>query len=104
MSFGNIYNIDTTSAFTGDVLSNVQDAIRAEYGIDSVHYAKVVKVDMRSASSFTVSVNAENTMKAVLMPSGEYGVTYKGGIDRLTFAESATLTWLQVEWAFAPVV
>jgi hypothetical protein len=40
-------------------------------------------------------------MKAVKMPSGEYGVTYQGGIDRIDFAASTTLTWFQVEWAFA---
>lgn len=101
MSFGNIYNVDTTAAFTGNAIEAVQSAIETEYDIDSVHYAKIVKCDMRSANPFEVDFNRQNSMKAVKMPSGEYGVTYQGGIDRIDFAESTTLTWFQVEWAFA---
>lgn len=104
MSFGNIYNVDVTSAFTGDALNQVQSEIKAEYAIDDVHYAKIVKCDIRSAAQFDVSFNSQNDMTAVLLPSGEYGVTYQGGIDRIEFAETATLTWMQVEWAFAAVV
>lgn len=110
MSFGNIYNVDVTDAFSGDALPTIQSAIKAFYVngdqpvIDSVHYAKVVKCDMRGAAQFSVSFNRENNMTAVLLPSGEYGVTYMGGIDRIEFAESTTLTWLQVEWAQAAIV
>ena len=104
MSLGNIYNVDVTTAFQGDVIGDVQSAIRTKYGIDAAHYAKIVKVDMRAAESFAVSMNRENQMTAVMMPSGEYGVTYAGGIDRIDFSASTTLTWLQVEWAFGAVV
>lgn len=103
MSFGNIYNVDVTSDMTGDVLSTVQTAIGSAYSIDSVHYAKVVKCDMRSAESFEVSFNEDTKMTAVLMASGEYGVTYMGGIDQIDFEETTTLTWFQVEWAFAGI-
>lgn len=101
MSFGNIYNVDTTAAFSGNAIEAVQSAVETEYEFDSAHYAKIVRCDMRSASEFEVSFNSQNSMKAVKMPSGEYGVTYQGGIDRIDFAESTTLTWFQVEWAFA---
>lgn len=110
MSFGNIYNVDVSNAFSGDALATVQSEIKAAYTnndqpvIDDVHYAKVVKCDMRAAEAFSVSFNRENNMTAVLLPSGEYGVTYTGGIDRIDFAESTTLTWLQVEWAQAAIV
>lgn len=103
MSFGNIYSVDVSNAFNGDAIATVQSAIKEKYGIDDVHYAKIVKCDMRSATEFEVSFNRENAMQSVKMPSGEYGVTYEGGIDRIDFTSSTTLTWFQVEWAFAGI-
>ena len=99
MSLGNIYSVDVSSAFSGDAIADVQSAIKTEYSIDDVHYAKLVKCDMRSATEFEVSFNRENLMK----PSGEYGVTYVGGIDQINFASSTTLTWFEVEWGYAGI-
>lgn len=101
MSFGNIFNVDVSAAFSDDAIGGIQSTIQTEYGIDDVHYPKIVKCDMRSATKFTVSFNRENLMQAVRMPSGEYGVCYEGGIDQIFFAEPTTLTWMQVEWAYA---
>lgn len=101
MSFGNIFSADVSAAFSGDAIGGIQSTIQTEYGIDDVHYPKIVKCDMRSADKFTVSFNRENLMEAVRMPSGEYGVCYEGGIDQIFFAEETTLTWMQVEWAYA---
>lgn len=101
MNWGNIYNVDTTSAFTGDVIGTVQSAIKAEFFDGDTHYPLIGVCDMRSADEFTVTFNKENTLKAVKMPSGEYGVTYGGGIDQIEFAASTTLTWFQVQWAYA---
>lgn len=101
MSFGNIFSVDVSAAFSGDSIGGIQSTIQTEYGIDDAHYPKIVKCDMRSADKFTVSFNRENLMEAVRMPSGEYGVHYEGGIDQIFFAEKTTLTWMQVEWAYA---
>lgn len=103
MSLGNIYSVDVSNAFSGDAIADVQSAIKTEYSIDDVHYAKLVKCDMRSATEFEVSFNRENMMKSVKMPSGEYGVTYVGGIDQINFAASTTLTWFEVEWGYAGI-
>lgn len=103
MSWGNIYNADVSKALSGDVLATVQGAIETKYAIDTSHYPMIGVCDMRAADAFTVTFNAENTMTSVKMPSGEYGVTYKGGIDQITFAASTTLTWFQVQWAYAGV-
>lgn len=104
MSFGNIFNVDVSNSFSDDAISGIQEIISAEYGMDSVHYPKIVQCDMRSADKFTVSFNRQNLMEAVRMPSGEYGVCYKGGIDQIYFAQETTLTWMQVEWAEAAKV
>lgn len=101
MSFGNIFSVDVSAAFSDDAIGGIQSTIQTEYGIDDVHYPKIVKCDMRSADKFTVSFNRENLMEAVRMPSGEYGVCYEGGISQIFFAEETTLTWMQVEWAYA---
>lgn len=101
MSFGNIFSVDVSNPFSDDVIGGIQSTIQTEYGIDDVHYPKIVKCDMRSADKFTVSFNRENLMQAVRMPSGEYGVCYRGGIDQIFFAEPTTLTWMSVEWAYA---
>ena len=103
VNLGNIYNVDVKSAVNGDAISGVQSAIASEYGIDTAHYAKIVKCDMRSATAFTVRFNSENELTAVLLPSGEYGVTYMGGIDQILFSKSTTLTWFQVEWGYAGI-
>lgn len=103
MPLGNIYQVDVGTAFAAeeDQLQSIRDAIRLEKGIDDAHTAKVMLVDMRSESSFTVMLNRMDEVTAVKMPSGEYGVTYIGGIDRVIFTENATLTWFQVQWAYA---
>lgn len=99
MNWGNIYNVDTTSAFTGDVIGTVQSAIKAAFFDGDTHYPLIGVCDMRAADTFTVAFNRENKLTAVKMPSGEYGVHYEGGIGRIEFAEATTLTWFQVQWA-----
>lgn len=99
MNWGSIYNVDVTSALTGDVLADVQEAIQTEQGMDEGHYPLIGVCDMRAADTFTVAFNRANKLTAVKMPSGEYGVHYEGGIGRIEFAEATTLTWFQVQWA-----
>lgn len=99
MNWGSIYNVDVTSALTGDVLADVQEAIQTEQGMDAGHYPLIGVCDMRAADTFTVAFNRENKLTAVKMPSGEYGVHYEGGIGKIEFAEATTLTWFQVQWA-----
>lgn len=103
MPLGNIYQVDVSSAFTAaeNQLQGIRDAIREAKSIDNAHTAKVLLADMRSASSFTVMLNRMDEVTAVLLPSGEYGVTYIGGIDRVIFTEDTTLTYFQVQWAYA---
>lgn len=103
MPLGNIYQVDVSSAFVAeeDQLQNIRDAIRVAKDIDNAHTAKILLVDMRSENSFTVMLNRMDVVTAVKMPSGEYGITYIGGIDRVIFTEEATLTWFQVQWAYA---
>lgn len=103
MSWGNIYNVAVTSAFDGDALPTVKSAIQTAYFDDDTHYPMIGVCEMRAADTFTVTFNKENTLTAVKMPSGEYGVKYVGGIDQIKFAESTTLTWFQVQWAYAGV-
>lgn len=103
MPLGNIYQVDVSTAFAAeeDQLQSIRDAIRVAKNVDNAHTAKIMLVDMRSESSFTVMLNRMDVVTAVKMPSGEYGVTYIGGIDRVIFTEEATLTWFQVQWAYA---
>lgn len=103
MSWGNIYNVAVTSAFDGDALPVVKSAIQAAYFDDDTHYPMIGVCEMRAADTFTVTFNKENTLAAVKMPSGEFGITYAGGIDQIKFATSTTLTWFQVQWAHAGV-
>lgn len=103
MSWGNIYNVSVTSAFSGDALPAVKNAIHTAYFDDDTHYPIIGVCDMRAADAFTVTFNKENTLAAVKMPSGEYGITYVGGIDQIKFEASTTLTWFQVQWAYAGV-
>lgn len=104
MNWGNIYSVDVSQAMSGDVLPDVKGSIKSAYGLDAVHEAKIGKCDMRAAAAFEVAFNGENKMTAVKMPSGEYGVAYEGGIDRIDFKAETTLTWMQVEWAVAGIV
>lgn len=103
MPLGNIYQVDVSTAFAAedDQLQSIRNAIRVAKSIDDEHTAKILLVDIRSESSFTVQLNRMDVVAAVKMPSGEYGVTYIGGIDRVIFAEEANLTWFQVQWAYA---
>lgn len=103
MPLGNIYQVDVSTAFAAeeDQMQSIRDAIRVAKNVDDAHTAKIMLVDMRSESSFTVMLNRMDVVTAVKMPSGEYGVTYIGGIDRVIFTKEATLTWFQVQWAYA---
>lgn len=103
MPLGNIYQVDVSTAFAAeeDQLQSIRDAIREAKDIDNAHTAKIMLVDMRSDSSFTVMLNRMDVVTAVKMPSGEYGITYIGGIDRVIFSGESTLTWFQVQWAYA---
>lgn len=101
MSFGNIYSVDVQSAFSDDVLGTIEKAITAECDIDDAHYPKIIQCDIRSGTKFAVRFNAECKMEAARLPSGEYGVCFHGGIDRIVFEDLETVSWMQVEWAYA---
>ena len=83
MSWGNIYNVAVTSAFDGDALPAVKSAIQAAYFDDDTHYPMIGVCEMRAVDTFTVTFNKKNTLTAVKMPSGEYGITYAGGTAQL---------------------
>jgi hypothetical protein len=97
----NQYCISQTNAISANTnyLPTAKAAISGEFNHSFIgnREASILAVDLRSASTFTVKLNAETIITAISQ-DGEYVVRYDGSIDQIVFSAETTLTYMWVGW------
>lgn len=97
-------SIGVTSAFDAgtDVAQVIRDDIETTYSdeILASEEAQICRIDMVSASAFSVSFNPWETIDAKENAAGDYELEYEGDIEYIVFggSEDITLTFCEVGW------
>lgn len=104
MTYGNLYNADVTSPFSGgvDYLEPLRNEIAEDDGgsiLKGIWYPSIYSLKMISESQFHCTfLIGEDPVTAEDAGDGTYQILYVGGIELIQFEESTTLTKLEIDW------